>query len=265
MIIEVTTGPTAEPLHLDEATLHIKQDSDADDTLIGNLIRAAREYVQDLSGRALVAQTRRLTLDAWPRNDIIILPYPPLVSVSSITYVDTAGTTQTRSSTLYDVDARSQPGRVMPAFSEVWPTTRAVLNAVDVTYVCGYATPFTVNTSTDVLTCSGRAYSDNDIVRLSNSGGALPTGLAANTDYYVISASGSTMKLSTSEGGSAVDITDAGTGTHFVGEVPKHLLQAMLMIIAHWYEHREAWAERAVAEIPLGAKALIWQDSARWL
>ncbi len=78
------------------------------------------------------------------------------------------------------------------------------------------AATFTAVASTDVLTGYGRTFTDGDIVQVLNSGGALPGGLVAGTTYYVVSASGSTCKLSLTSGGSAVDVTSTGDGTHFV-------------------------------------------------
>src|SRR3990167_7420015 len=68
----------------------------------------------------------------------IELPLPPLRSVTSITYVDQDGTTQTLSSTLYTVDSSSEPARITPAYGEVWPSTRDQVNAVTVRFVAGY-------------------------------------------------------------------------------------------------------------------------------
>lgn len=42
--------------------------------------------------------------------------------------------------------------------------------------------------------------------------GVLPTGLAANTDYYVLNSSGTTLKLEATLGGGAIAYTDAGSG-----------------------------------------------------
>lgn len=57
-------------------------------------------------------------------------------------------------------------------------------------------------------------------VQVSNSGGALPGGLAAATDYYVIKLSADTFSLASSlvnaVAGTAINITDAGTGTQTV-------------------------------------------------
>ncbi|MCC6425635.1 MAG: hypothetical protein IT435_02320 [Phycisphaerales bacterium] len=55
-------------------------------------------------------------------------------------------------------------------------------------------------------------------VRLTNSGGALPAGLAGSTDYWMIVVSSSTFRLATSKAnalaGVAVEVQDAGSGTH---------------------------------------------------
>jgi hypothetical protein len=49
-----------------------------------------------------------------------------------------------------------------------------------------------------------------------SSAGTLPAGLSADTIYYVINKTDNDFEVSTTRGGSAVDITDDGTGTHSV-------------------------------------------------
>jgi microcystin-dependent protein len=53
---------------------------------------------------------------------------------------------------------------------------------------------------------------------VSNAGGALPLPLVANTPYYVINLSGTTLKLALSvdlaQAGTAIDLTTDGTGTN---------------------------------------------------
>lgn len=46
--------------------------------------------------------------------------------------------------------------------------------------------------------------------------GALPSPLTDVTFYYVVSASANTIKLSGTMGGAAINITDTGTGTHYI-------------------------------------------------
>jgi len=74
-----------------------------------------------------------------------------------------------------------------------------------------YAT-FTATTD-DTITSEAHGLSDNDTVRLTTTN-TLPAGLSTATTYYVINSTTNTFKLSASEGGSAVNITDIGTGTH---------------------------------------------------
>jgi hypothetical protein len=73
---------------------------------------------------------------------------------------------------------------------------------------------FTVNASTDVVSAFGHQLLDGNTVTLSSSH-TLPAGLLPNTVYYVIDVvDGVSFKLSLSSGGSAVDITGTGLGTH---------------------------------------------------
>ncbi len=78
---------------------------------------------------------------------------------------------------------------------------------------------FTVDTSTDVFTATGHTYINGQRVRVSQSGGALPSPLVANTDYYVRDAATNTFKLALTSGGTAIDITTAGSGTLTVTDV----------------------------------------------
>lgn len=57
---------------------------------------------------------------------------------------------------------------------------------------------------------------DGDIVRFFNSGGGLPGGISAATDYYVINSTINTIQISATPGGSARNITSQGTGNHWV-------------------------------------------------
>lgn len=43
--------------------------------------------------------------------------------------------------------------------------------------------------------------------------------------------------------------------------VPKRFVQAMLLMLGHWYEHRESVnVGNITSEIPLGAEMLLWQE-----
>ena len=256
-----STPPTAEPISLNEAKLHLRQDGAGDDVLIPSIIRAARDAAERFLRRQLVTATWQLKVDAWPAVDFE-LPRPPLASITSITYVDADGTTQTLAASYYDALADEEPGRVIRGYLDTWPTVRGHAEDVTVTFVAGYATPFTVVADTDVLTWAGRTPTDAEIVRLSNSGGAsaaLPAALAVDTDYHVLDSDGSTCKLAAAAGGDAIDVTDTGTGTHFIGVVPEAIRAGIKLMIGHLYEHREAVVMGgSPVELPLAVKSLWW-------
>lgn len=102
-------------------------------------------------GRALVTQTWDYKMDRFPSCRWgnppysgftsaagFRLPLPPLQSVTYINYIDTSGDEQTLSDSLYTVDASSEPARIIPAYGQVWPSTRDQIDAVTVRFVAGY-------------------------------------------------------------------------------------------------------------------------------
>lgn len=85
---------------------------------------------------------------------------------------------------------------------------------------------FTASTTTDLLTCNRHGVRDGDQIIVANSGGALPTGLAASTIYFAVQVTPNAFGISTVPGGAIIDITGAGTGTHtfyIVGSVQMDL------------------------------------------
>lgn len=138
--IVMVTQPAVEPLTLAEAKLHLRvaDTFTADDDYVTALIVAARRFVENYTGRALIEQTFDLKLDSFPCWQIDV-PRPPLISVTSITYVDTAGDTQTVDAADYQVDTDAdQGGRIQPAYLKYWKSTRADLNAVVIRCIAGY-------------------------------------------------------------------------------------------------------------------------------
>lgn len=137
--VAVITGPAVEPVTLTEAKLHLRVDHSTDDTLITSLIVAARQYVEDVTWRALVTQTLEVTLDDWPDGEMLVLPRPPLASVTSVKYVDSDGTETTWAAGNYQVVTQGTPGRLVLAYGVSWPSvTLRAANGITVRYVAGY-------------------------------------------------------------------------------------------------------------------------------
>lgn len=142
MNLWLVDGPAHEPIDEAEAERHLRIDGYESDADIDVWIQAAREWAENFTGRAFLPQAWDLKLDAFPCG-AITLPKPPVTGVTSITYIDTAGASQTLASDRYTTDLPTgplaQPGRVVPAYGYSWPSTRAVPNAVTVRFTCGYA------------------------------------------------------------------------------------------------------------------------------
>lgn len=138
MTLKLVTAPSTYPITTAAAKLHLRVDASDEDTLIDALITAATEMAEQHTGRAIMQQTWQLTLDEFP--EYFELTRVPVQSITSITYVDTAGATQTLSNTQYAL-AQDDFGfaRIDPTYDAVWPDTRLQPGAVTVIFVCGYA------------------------------------------------------------------------------------------------------------------------------
>ena len=138
MSFKLITAPTVEPVSLAEAKLHCKVDGTDDDTRLAILISAARSLAEQITGRAFAPQTWELVLDEFP--DAFVLQHAPIVSITSLKYIDTTGVERTVDPSYYTLDLDSKPGYLVPAYGYQWPATQQSINAVRVRYACGHAT-----------------------------------------------------------------------------------------------------------------------------
>lgn len=138
--LKITTQPVSEPVSLAEAKAQLRVDHDEEDALLESMIMAARIHCEHISRRAFVTRTYTLKMDYWPHWCFELL-YPPLVSVTSIKYTDSAGVEATFSSGNYLVDTFSEPGRVALKNGASWPSvTLQDINGVEIIYTAGYGT-----------------------------------------------------------------------------------------------------------------------------
>jgi hypothetical protein len=86
-------------------------------------------------------------------------------------------------------------------------------------------TTFTADAGADTLTLASVPFKNTmstDIeVTLTTSAADLPVPLAIDTIYYVITGTGQNIQLSATPGGGAINIVDAGTGTHTIWRAPE--------------------------------------------
>lgn len=140
MIGITVTAPPDPVLSAAQLRQHCRIDEQGEDGLLAEYIAAATEAVALHTGRAVGVTGYALTLDAFPAGaGEIWLPYPRLVSLDAVTYLDQAGDEQTLSPlTDLQVDAAGEPARVRPLPNASWPATqRDRLQAVTVAYTAG--------------------------------------------------------------------------------------------------------------------------------
>lgn len=134
-----TVAPTLQPVSLSIFKMHAEVYHDDQDILLSEYLDNAADYVEAYQNRCWRQSTWQAVYDSFPCDGVFYLPRPPLASVTSITYLDLAGDSQTLSTSSYVVDIASEPGRVSLAYGELWPDTIEQNGCVTVTYVAGYS------------------------------------------------------------------------------------------------------------------------------
>lgn len=139
---QVTATSAELPVTLEQARAHLRnEDLRYDDEYLSAQIRAAAASVERQYGLALLTQTIRQTHSAFPATSDtpLLLRIAPLISVTSIAYIDSAGNTQTWSASEYASGHYNQTGFVIPKAGYGWPSGLAVRpDAVIVTYQAGF-------------------------------------------------------------------------------------------------------------------------------
>ena len=235
-------SPLGQPLHLDAAKAHLRVDGTDDDDNIKALIASATQAAEAKTHHQLLHARFTHTQDCFTR--VLRLPHAPVVNVVSVQYLGMDGLVDTVDPADYIVNYGT-PATITPVFGTVWPIAMPQESSVFVTYEAGYASPVTATATTGNLTVNGPyAYTVGQRVTFSNSGGALPAPLDADTAYLIASVAGSVYTL-TDTAGNAVTFTTAGTGRNFIGEVPAPIKSWMLLRIGSLFESREETAPSA--------------------
>ena len=139
--IEVTSAPAVNPVTTVELRTHVQQNHTDDDTYLAALCSAATRYVEKYTGLYLITQSLTVRFDRFPSNNQrneIVLPLAPVQTRSAVKYLDSDGTEQTLSASLYGSDLKSLPPRIYPAYSQVWPVVRDIQAAVRIEVIAGF-------------------------------------------------------------------------------------------------------------------------------
>lgn len=159
MGLSLKTAPATEPITLAQAKLYLRVDDTADNDLITALITAARERAEEYTKRAFITQTWTYRLDRFPKGQAeqwwegvvqahsnilnggkrdIMIPRPPLASITHLKTYDDANTATTYSADNYIVDTNSKPGRLVLENAQTWPTDLRRANAIEIEFIAGY-------------------------------------------------------------------------------------------------------------------------------
>jgi hypothetical protein len=279
--VKLITPPIVEPITLAQAKSQLVVDTGftQDDAYITALITAARALCEKLTHRVFFDQTWKLTLDSFPwfdpqqgtlppatRNNwalysyfwdaiTIFLPRPSCIQVNSITYIDLNGNQQTLPTDSYYVDVTSEPARIVPSPATYWPYTQNYLpGSVQVTYVAGsYSqaqtgqvtvsseSPYTATITPPTLLSGAPAAITSITSVTDNNGNAIPYTYTNGVLTFAEAQAGNTYNLA----------YNAGT------LLPQTVVQAMLLLIGHWYVNREAASANPPKEIDLAVRALL--------
>jgi uncharacterized phiE125 gp8 family phage protein len=100
MRTRVKTAPLKEPISIGEFKAFGRIDGTAEDVYLAMLLKGVRDAVEQFLGRALIEQTIVAAMDFWP-NEAIVLPRPPLVSITQVRTIDEDDTATEFASTGY--------------------------------------------------------------------------------------------------------------------------------------------------------------------
>lgn len=132
---KATEEPIDNAISTADAKAFLRVDTSADDSVIADCIKAAEDYCQQEMGLALMDQEITVKIDGFPDVRYLYLPMSNLLSVTSVSYIDSNGDTQAY--TDYTADTYSTPGRILNN-AIVWPQTKDVANAVTIVYRAGF-------------------------------------------------------------------------------------------------------------------------------
>lgn len=262
----LVTGPSTEPVTVAELRAQTRITRTAEDSLMSAYIAAARRHIETICNVAIHTQTWDLFLNDFPANDELVLPLPPLQSVTSLAYTDidnvtatwtASGTNLVDSSSVVraHVNTAFEPGRlVLPwAATGIWPIVMLkTSNPVAVRFVCGlppYSGAVTVSGGTTVTKTAGSLFNTAWTAGKTIVIGGVMCIIASVTSTTVLTLAAAT--------------TNGTNVSYTATDAPDELKLAIMMLAAAWFDSgRTAYVVGNAAavdgkELPFSVSALI--------
>ena len=136
MQLLLLSRPAIEPLTLADVKNWLKVTDGADDLLLQTLIASARLAVEAATGRLMISQQWRLTLDAWPTGGAVDLRLMPVRSVLAVRVMDVSAAFKDIPATLYALDAADDRARLI--FNAAPPAPACAYGGIQIDLVAGY-------------------------------------------------------------------------------------------------------------------------------
>jgi uncharacterized phiE125 gp8 family phage protein len=133
------SAPGTEPVTSAQAKEQcgVTSSETAFDTKLTRLITVARAHVEAYCGARFGSRSATMLCDSFA--DLARLPEAPVSAVTSITYVDTAGVTQTLSTDVYELRGEGLEAAIVLKYEQSWPSFRPG-SRITVTATVGYST-----------------------------------------------------------------------------------------------------------------------------
>lgn len=138
MGLKCINPPSGYPVTVAEAKAYMNLAHDDDDALIESLLASAVEVAQVKTRRQFVQAQYDATYSRFPARAALVLPFPPLIAVEGVYFLDTSGAEQQLGCGAYSVDEYSLLPALRPVPGATWPSTAANPNAVRVRFTCGW-------------------------------------------------------------------------------------------------------------------------------
>ena len=135
---QIITQATFEPITVATAKAQSRILQDEEDSLVEMYIEAARRHIERVTGWVLGKSTVRDSFDLFASR--LGLAVPNVIEITSVTYVNSLGSTVTLDASDYDVATSFDHAYVYP--TDGWPDDLADVDypAIRVTYDAGFAT-----------------------------------------------------------------------------------------------------------------------------
>jgi len=132
-------APATEPVTADQAYEQCRigaSEQEFFNTEIARLITVARAHAENYCNVRFGVRSAGVNCDSW--TDLARLPDAPVNSITSITYVDADGATQTLATSVYELRSDGLQAAVVLKYAQAWPSIQPG-SRIRVTASIGYA------------------------------------------------------------------------------------------------------------------------------